>query len=152
MSLNISRKKYSHTQLSLNFHCLVLTFRSLPRIMEGIDCQTTILDQPQTEDVVTQCPLCFPPVLDVSHELVGWQQVTGPIEDSTIGHRHRLLAAGGIRTEELPRINGGGAERTITAIFHSVLKLSLNVLLQIFSFWHLCEIQWRSDRFKQNQW
>ena len=102
--------------------------------MEGIDGQTTILDQPQTEDVVTQCPLCLLPVLDVFHELVGWQKVTGPIEDSTIGHGYWLLAAGGIRTEELARINGGGAERTITAILHSILKLSLDVLLQIFSF------------------
>ena len=100
--------------------------------MEGIDGQTAILDQPQTEDVVTQCPLCLPPVLDVSNELVSWQQVTGPIEDSTIRHRDKLLA--GIWAEELPRINGGGAERTITAFLHSILKLSLNVLLQIFSF------------------
>ena len=57
-------------------------------LLQGVDadCTLSITGQPQVEHVIDECSSGLPPVLDVSHELVGWQQVTGPIEDSTIGH------------------------------------------------------------------
>ena len=103
--------------------------------MEGVDIQVTLTDQPQTKLVIEQCPLCLPPVLDVAHELVGCQQVTGPIEDSTIGYvgsqvTLQPLTAGKL-TAELPGIDCRGAEGTVATLPHCLLHLSLDVLLQV---------------------
>ena len=57
-------------------------------LLQGVDadCTLSITGQPQVEHVIDECSSGLPPVLDVSHELVDWQKVTGPIQESTIGH------------------------------------------------------------------
>ena len=68
------------------------------------------------------------------HELVGREQVTGAIEDGTVGHEGSWgtvtrLAAGEL-TAELPRIDGTGAEVAVAAFPHCFLHISLDGLLQ----------------------
>ena len=76
--------------------------------------------------VIEQCLLRLPPVLDVSQELVSCQQVTGPIEDSTIGPvwsqvTLQPLTAGKL-TAELPGIDGRGQlQCSLTAFSTSLL-------------------------------
>ena len=82
-------------------------------------------------------PFGLPPVLKVCHELVCREQVTGAIDDGTVRHSSSMsdwLATGhcratGVLAAELSRVDGSGAELTVTAFPHSVLHLSLDSLL-----------------------
>ena len=78
-----------------------------------------------------ESPPGLTPVLDVFHELVCCEQVSGAIEDGTVSDVSVLV------TTELPGIDGSGAEVTVTAFPHSFLHISLDRGLQVKSLVHL---------------
>ena len=105
-------------------------------LVEGDDADITLFNssQPQTEDIVEECACLLTPVVKVLHELICAEQVTGAIEDGTVsgvsGQGTVTRLAAGELAAELPRIDGTGAEGTVTAFPHSCHS-SLDGLLQI---------------------
>ena len=57
------------------------------------------------------------PVLDVLHELINWEQVTGPVEDGTINDTLSSQVTLWAAAAELSGVNGRGAKGTVTTAF-----------------------------------
>ena len=75
-----------------------------------------------------------PPVLDMLHQLRCCQEVTGAIQDGTVGDMSCQIHIGNIRAAELSSVDGSGTEGAVAAFPYSLLHLFLDGCLQITSF------------------
>ena len=80
------------------------------------------------------------PVVNVLHDLVCSEEVTGPIDGGSVNDVSDE-GTGGLATE-LSREDGPGAEVTITSLPHSTLQLPLDGGLHILSLSHLWNIKY----------
>ena len=87
----------------------------------------------------------FTPVLDMFHEFTSRQQVSGPVEDSTISDVSGLVAVPAVSelAAELSRVDGRGAEGTVATLPYSLLHFPLDVCLQVLSLFNLTGLQCR---------
>ncbi len=83
----------------------------------------------------------LPPVLDVLHQLVGWEKVAGAIQDGSISDISGSVIIGVGLAAELSRVDGSGAEGAVTVFLHSFLHLSLDGHLQVHGFSNLSRAQ-----------
>ena len=136
---NQTTNKVKHTKIQILSHTLLyLAFL----ILKGVNFEFALrcVLHPQTEDVVEEGVPCVPPALDVLHQLVGREKVTGAVYNGTIGDVSGQITARlatGELTTELPGVDGSGAEGAVTAFLHSLLQLSLDGSFQVMCFRNL---------------
>ena len=94
----------------------------------------------QAQDLVEECSLGLTPVLHMLDELVSREKVRGSVDNSTISDVSGLVTvrlAAGKLAAELSRVDGRGAEGTVTTLPNSLLYTHLDGLFQFKSLFNL---------------
>ena len=81
------------------------------RLVEWLDLQGTIRNNPQTKTKYTKCSLIFEPIVNEVKKLRSSVQFTGAIYQAPV---HNVC--GGCLAAEFPTVDGGGLEVTVAAL------------------------------------